>query len=158
MIRVIPFAPYTEDTELSKRFFDIIWGAIILQGNPRDPNGGSKGRPARKQAKRIMAEFRTISEPMPKAPEGHDGRNLITLSKAGGKIALADDDFKKVVEWIDDVPWKGDGVEDADDCVTWLETHEAIKAKEVKAAVAAAIPEKTGDSSAASEPETTVPG
>lgn len=143
MIRVIPFASYSDDTELSKRFFDIIWLAITMMGNPRDPNGGAKGRPARKQAKRIMTEFRSVGEPLPKAPEGHEGRNLITLAKAGGQIALTEEDFKKVVEWIDDVPWKGDGVEDADDCVTWLESHEAVKAKEVKALLADAKPDET---------------
>lgn len=138
MIRLIKFAPYSDDTEMSKRYFDIIWMAIYSQGNPRDPHAGSKGRPARKQSKRITAEFRGISERLPKAPDGHDGRNLVTLAKAGGEVALAEDDFKKIVEWIDDIPFKGDAVEDADDCVTWLESHEAIKAKDVKKAIAEA--------------------
>lgn len=136
MIRVLKFAPYSDDSALSKRYFDICWLAITAQGNPRDPMAGSKGRPARKQAKRIMTEFRELGERIPKAPEGHDGRNLITLAKAGGEVALTEEDHKKIIEWIDDIPWKGDGVEDADDCVTWLESIESIKAKELKKAVA----------------------
>lgn len=137
MLRVLPFAGYAKDALDApfKRYFDILWFAIMAQGSPRD--GGARGRPAVKQARRIKAEFRTIGQRLPNAADGVDGRDAITLAEAGGEVILAEDDYKKVIELTEQVPWKGGNLDDIEDCWAWLDGIVAVKSKDVKAAIAA---------------------
>lgn len=138
MIRVLKFDPYraSDDDVPHKRFFDIIWLAIMSQGSPRE--GGARGRATVKQARRIKAEFRLIGQRLPAADQGIEGRDTITLSEAGGQVALAEDDFKKVLELTEAVPWKGGNLDDVEDCWEWMDATPQIKSKDVKAAVKAA--------------------
>ena len=136
MLRVLQFDGYAKGAldAPHKRYFDILWFAVMAQGSPRE--GGARGRQAVKQARRIKSEFRLIGQRLPGAEEGTDGRDAITLAEAGGKVALAEDDYKKVIELTEQVPWKGGNLDDVEDCWDWLDKVPQIKSKDVKAAVA----------------------
>lgn len=140
MLKVLVFAPYasadvTSDVGApSKRVFDICWFSIMQMGPAQ---AGAKGRQERKQAKRILESFRKIGQRLPNAPVGFDGRDAITLSEAGGRVALSDDDAKQLVRWIDAIPWKGPGVENAEDAVDFLDAAERMSETDVLAHIPA---------------------
>lgn len=147
MLRVLTFESYDPSaTDVPhKRYFDLIWLAIMLQGNPSG-QGGARGRAQVKQARRIKSEFRDCGERLTTAQAGIEGRDEITLSRAGGKVALAEDDYRKMLEWIEAVPWKGGNLDDVDDCFEFLDAAPQVKTKEIKAALdEVAAPTPTGD-------------
>lgn len=148
MLRVLTFDPYKADSPdaAHKRFFDMIWFAIMAQGDPRQ--GGSRGRAEVKKNRRIKAEFREAGQRLPSAPDGIEGRDSITLNEQGAVVTLAEDDFKRVLELMEQVPWKGGNLDDVDDAFTWLDKVPHVKAKEVKAAL-----EKSGESAPAAVAE-----
>lgn len=137
MLRVLTFNPYksNDGDAPHKRIFDMIWFAIMSQGDPRQ--GGARGRAEVKKNRRIKAEFRDIGERLPSAAEGIEGRDAITLAQAGGVVTIAEDDYKRVLELMEQVPWKGGNLDDVEDAFDWLDKVPQVKAKEVKAALAA---------------------
>lgn len=135
MLRVIKFDGYAAGAldAPHKGFFDMIWFAIMSQGDPQ--KGGARGRAEVKKNRRIKSEFRDIGQRLPIAEEGSDGRDTITLSEAGGTVTLAEDDFKRVLELMEQVPWKGGNLDDVDDAFDFLDKVPQVKAKDVKAAL-----------------------
>src|SRR5690349_7267429 len=121
MLRVLTFDGYkpSDDDAPHKRIFDMLWFAVMAQGDPRQ--GGARGRAEVKKNRRIKAEFRDIGQRLPSAAEGIEGRDVITLAETGGVVTLAEDDYKRVVELMEAVPWKGGNLDDVEDAFDWLD-------------------------------------
>jgi hypothetical protein len=98
------------DTD-SKNRWDICYGSILLfpEGFPKE---------TRRVARKILGKFESLAKPIKT-----DNLVKFELGQAG-TIVLEDVEHQLLIDTIDGIRWRGEGITTSDDTLLWLESLE----------------------------------